>query len=272
LGVHRGSHWRQNKLADTFAPVLKKHLLDIIQRRWQQYKAAFPLLTITSSAELQTNLFAVETWQAAHWWSVKQAEETYCDLLGLQLFGTAFLEAYAYLLAPKGGTRVPQYPDQRRRVRHLLEAAAALAIDAPPNYDTLFDDNSIPSAHLSTSDAFRLSIADEACDKAVTDLRTAAQDALTTASLRQAANATNAEVQRIVARLRRVVPAEHCTSLADIINAAWVLAHDADLWKDNPELHGNRQQILRELVLKNVEILEIETIQAQPPPAPPPGP
>jgi hypothetical protein len=263
LAGHELGHsvWKQGQLAVKFHPAVKKHILDAITRRWTEYRQAFPLLTISTVADLTSDLFAVESWQPALIWSLGQAEEIYCDFFGLQVFGTSYLHAFAYLLAPKAGVRSLEYPDQRRRVRHLLDSARDLGLAVPLNYDALFDDNSFPASYLSPADTFRLSVADEACDDIAGELRREADAAAQKAGIRAKTKGGD-EVKRIAARLRRVVPAEHCTSLADIINAAWTVAQEPDLWKDTPELHEKRATILRELVLKNIEIFEIELILA----------
>lgn len=279
LAGHELGHalWAQKNLADAFQPLLKKHILDGIKRRWSDFLKAFPGLTITNPTELTTDRLALESWQAPLWWSVLQAKEVFCDLFGLIVFGTSFLHAFAYLLAPKSGMRSPEYPDRTRRVKHLVDAAAALTIDVPRKYDALFDDDSIPASQLSLSESFSVSIADEACDKIVGALRRQAEAAalrsgvsVGASALTKAAKAhpnrrakdmaTKREIERIAGRLRRVVPAERCASLAALMNAAWTVSQDRTLWKDNPELHKKRSSVLRELVLKNMEIVEIEAI------------
>jgi hypothetical protein len=69
------------------------------------------------------------------------------------------------------------------------------------------------------------------------------------------------EATRIGLRLRLVVPAQDIRGLPDLLNAAWAAFEDADLWKEAANLAGSRDRILRELVLKNIEVFEIEQIQ-----------
>ena len=65
------------------------------------------------------------------------------------------------------------------------------------------------------------------------------------------------EIERIVSRYKVMVPAEKTRSLADIINAGWCVNEDVNFWKDTP-FANKRVTILRELVLKNIEVFEIE--------------
>jgi hypothetical protein len=59
------------------------------------------------------------------------------------------------------------------------------------------------------------------------------------------------------------VPAEDANTLADILNAAWVASEKPGLWQDIPQLRGQRkkkERTLREVVLKNIEVLEFKQI------------
>ena len=66
------------------------------------------------------------------------------------------------------------------------------------------------------------------------------------------------EVERIYARLEQVVPAEHCKTLADILNASWRAFENPQLWESMREVFTNKDSVLQELVLKNIELFEIE--------------
>jgi hypothetical protein len=65
--------------------------------------------------------------------------------------------------------------------------------------------------------------------------------------------------------LQRVVPAEHCKNIADILNAAWLGFGDSLLWADIPQVRQKKDKVLKELVLKNLEVFEIEQIIADVP-------
>ena len=66
--------------------------------------------------------------------------------------------------------------------------------------------------------------------------------------------------RRICKRFELVVPASHCKSLADILNAAWHACANTDLWKGIPGVVEHKDRILKDLVLKNIEIFEVEHI------------
>jgi hypothetical protein len=46
--------------------------------------------------------------------------------------------------------------------------------------------------------------------------------------------------------------------LADILNAAWHLSEEESLWADRPQVFEKKDRLLKELVLKNIEIFEVE--------------
>ena len=69
------------------------------------------------------------------------------------------------------------------------------------------------------------------------------------------------EAIKILRWIKHVVPAKGAASLADILNAAWLAFEDDKLWKNIPELHSKKDDVLKELILKNIEIFEIENRQ-----------
>ncbi|HYT94346.1 MAG TPA: hypothetical protein VEL76_36865, partial [Gemmataceae bacterium] len=87
-----------SKVSAALRPAVIDEILKVIRKRWAEYQAAFPNIKITQ-AQLDKDLAAINSWEPAAARALEQTEETFCDCLGLRLFGTAYLEAYAYLLA-----------------------------------------------------------------------------------------------------------------------------------------------------------------------------
>jgi len=139
------------------------------------------------------------------------------------------------------------------RVANMVSAATEFNVDHPSEYEELFQDDSEP--YLVPADTFRLSRADDALACIVHDLALKAGEMIADTSI---VLPTRKEVRRIANHLRKVRPAERTKSLADILNAAWLLSEDDKLWLNSPQLSSKRDRILRELVLKNVEVFEIE--------------
>jgi len=70
----------------------------------------------------------------------------------------------------------------------------------------------------------------------------------------------HAEVDRINdAICRHVIPAVAPASLTNILNAGWKAYHKRDIWSDHPEI-SERDEILKELLLKSIEVLEFMQI------------
>lgn len=227
----------------------------VVTRRWTDFVRFLGVSSAAKPADLTTDLYLLEMWQSAVGWAVRQAEETFCDCVGVGIYGRSYLEAFAYLLSPGHLLgRSLLYPSMNARVANALQAARTYSVDTPANYATLFDDEQLPS--LSAADQFRLEVADETLRALVPEIIKEAGDRLTQANITLPAVA---EVTRIVDRYRVVVPAETAASLSAIVNAAWRVTNDDTFWRDIPQI-SDKRSTLKELVLKNIEIFEIEHI------------
>jgi hypothetical protein len=207
--------------------------------------------------QLRSALALRNTWRQALQWSLRQAEESFCDFLGLRIFGESYLHAFGYLLSPGIGGRPPSYPDIGTRTTNLTLAAKAFKLTTPPNYTNLFEDDSPPQ--LSSADTYQLGLADSALKSIVNDLVTVADKVFVQSGL---PSWDNAERDRVAKSIGSVVPAESCRTIADILNGAWKAAEDPKLWADYPAVQERRMSVLKELVLKNLELFEIERLQA----------
>jgi hypothetical protein len=75
--------------------------------------------------ELLQNLFLRSIWYESFKLASRQAEELFCDLLGLRLFGEGFLYSFIYVISPHLGDRVPHYPPLAARVSVLIKGYSA---------------------------------------------------------------------------------------------------------------------------------------------------
>jgi hypothetical protein len=98
LAGHELGHsvWASNNsgVRAALRPAVIGQILAVIRGRWGEYQTAFPHIPITQ-AELDQDLAAIASWQPAFSWALEQTEETFCDCLGIRLFGTSYLEAFA---------------------------------------------------------------------------------------------------------------------------------------------------------------------------------
>lgn len=262
LAGHELGHslWAQQGCERHFRLQITQEVVSTITSRWAEYQQVFPYPPIVASA-LTTNLAARETWVRAVEWTMRQAEESFCDFVGLRLFGISYLHAFAYLLSPNySGSRSVNYPNMRRRVANQRAAGQVYGVNVWSGYEALFEDLAEP--HLTDGGKFQLSVADEVLTRIVPDLIATVDQTLTAAGV---SGPSDAEAQRIHERFRRVVPAENTRSLADILNAGWLASEDPKLWQGLAHVGQSQDLVLRELVLKNIEIFEIEQILKETP-------
>ena len=202
-------------------------------------------------------MFAQQTWAPAITLALSHVQETFCDFVGLRVFGQAYLQAYAYLLAPNVSLpRSLNYPNAMKRVNNLTKAAGTgkYNVGVPEGFADLFQDR--PEPNLGQAEKYRLEVADNVLDGIVDMLMVKAAEAVGNAVTRP----DDDEAQRIYNRFRLVVPTNGCRCLADILNAAWIAFCDSNLWTDIPQIVPQKDVILPELVLKNIEIFEVEQI------------
>ncbi len=251
--------WAKRRIYDKISGALRQAILTLSKERWSRYVGLFP--NVKEPDELTATFYGLESWEKTYQWSVRQAEESFCDYVGIRLFGSSYLKAFAYLVGPKfAGKRSVRYPQLRERARDSLTAlrkyyGAKADIDSA-DYEGSFEDMSQPD--LTSAEEFQLEIADTARRNLVAALISYAGEEVARANLPLA---DNAKVNQIRDRLKLAVPAEKAASLTDILNAAWVVFEDSTLWADAPALLNDRDHVVKELVLKSLEVFEIEQIQ-----------
>lgn len=258
LAGHELGHakWIKTDLQPKISRIAFDTATAVMKRRWNDFLTSFGLSpTAVKPEDLTTNLYVLNMWQNAVAWAVRQSEETFCDCVGVGIFGRSYLEAFAYLLSPHIIGRAVTYPNMNARVTNLIAASHSYGVDPPADYSSGFDDE--PPLSLSQSDQFRLEVADETLKALVPLLITEAQTLLKLAGIKLPEEAA---ISRIVQRYGLVVPAERSGSLSAILNAAWRVTNDAAFWQTIPQISTNKAHVLKELVLKNIEILEIEHI------------
>ena len=114
-----------------------------------------------------------------------------------------------------------------------------------------------PAPQLFQTDRLRLAAADFALEKIVDTLVEKADEIMQAINLPLS---TNKELTRILQRFRLVVPAQDCKGLVDILKVAWRAFNDVDFWKNDFQVFNQKDLVLKELILKNIEIFEVEQI------------
>lgn len=186
--------------------------------------------------------------------ATKQAEESFCDFVGLRLFGGSYLFAFAYLLSPiLPGSRSFNHPDLPTRAENLKNAADAYDVEVPPDFIGTFGYSSIEG--FMPSETEWLKAADDATKLVVPSL---IKDAKKWVDQSGVVLPDVERAKEIRKYFDYAVPAPETKCLADILNAAWLAFVDPNFWRKKRKLREQRAPILRELVLKNIEIFEME--------------
>ncbi len=252
-GVVETSLWHP-----AFLSRLKFSILTKIRARWEAFHKLHP--NIVKPEDLDTELFATAAWAPAFVWAQRQSEEYFCDFVGLRLFGESFLFAFAHLLFPVlEGKRALHYPNMMRRVHFQIEAARQFGISPPQDYKSWFKDRDEPSDD-DQHEKFLVELADSAADELAPELIAHANSLLNQPGLPdwssdRARMQHTTTVQRIYEDFCLVAPAEGAGHLAHILNAGWKAAMN-----NVPQIPDHlSQQVLRELILKSLEVLEFET-------------
>jgi hypothetical protein len=205
-----------------------------------------------------------QTWLPAADWAARQAEETFCDLIGLRIFGESYLQAFAYLLSPRlAGLRSVIYPNFRRRVSDLVNATNLFGVKmssfppkfTPAQYTDLFEDLSEPPEY-ERNKRLLLSLADHASQRQFDKVAKLASETVINADVTMP---SDDKINEIYKDFELIAPAQAAGCLANILNAGWRGFHDENLWSGIPQIKS-RNAVLKELLLKSIEVFEYEEI------------
>jgi hypothetical protein len=251
LAGHEFGHsvWARTNLADKLRARIRDAVIVSIRTRIGEWKRHFSELA--DENKLATDLFYVQAWTPAYLWALKQCEEAFCDILGLLIFDAAYLHAFAYLLAPGvPGRRIPNYPTIRQRAEYLLILANQVRVAAPVGYADLFTQP--PIAGGSPED-FLVSVSDDVLRALMPQLLDLAKLHLSSVGHHEL---RPEEIDVSVGQLELLAPVGAPSSLSVIVNAAWRVAGNPDVWKDFRRIHERRHDVLNELVVKSAQVLE----------------
>ena len=255
LAGHELGHllWTKEKLYDHLYPQAEDLVIDEIAHDFSTFVAAFGLQGKTTS-DLTTDPDVLPLYAPSIEWLLAQAQESFCDFVGLRIFGWSYTKAHAYLLAPKlSMRRSERYPNIATRAKNLEKAAGRYNVQIDCGYVDMFEDDEEP--FVTRPDLFLLSIADKSLDNLIDDLISEADRLITAAGI---AHSTDEEIDNILGRYKVVVPFEGASGFPSILNAAWKVHDQPKFWKGREEVQKKRSGVLKDLVLKNIEIYELE--------------
>jgi hypothetical protein len=256
LAGHELGHplWMRNDVASRFKHSLSEAISDNIAMRAEECREIYPAEADDLVAKVE-NLFTVKVTAPVLELATRQCEERFCDFVGLRVFRASYLSAFAYLLAPNwSGSRPMRYPNMKRRAHDLVLAAERFRIAVDAGYADLFED--LSTIGFTRETAFQVSVADVASAAAV---ETVLEHVERLAPAEKVPSSRPANEAEVLDRLRRLVPSDGSASLTEILCAGWRAHEDTGFWSDVRKLHA-KEQVLRDLLLKSCEVLEINQI------------
>lgn len=126
-------------------------------------------------------------------------------------------------------------------------------------YPDLFEDLSEPPDY-ERNKKFLLSLADQASQRQFDKLAKLANDTVTNADVTMP---SDDKINEIYKDFELIAPAQAAGCLANILNAGWRGFHDEKLWLGIPQIKS-RNAVLKELLLKSIEVFEYEEIISSP--------
>lgn len=250
------SLWRRDKCRDHFEPEINRAIINAIKGSLRnEYNRVFSPFSIAADrCDDYNNLW---TWEEAADYCFRQVEEIFSDFVGLRLFGTSYLDAFEYLLGPALSTeRDPEYPSDALRVQYLEDNAARVGVTIAASYKIKFVPQNSPfnpqrNAHL------QMILADAGSDALVASIA----NHVSHLCANRGVTAPEAdETTHILDHFLAGVPAEGTSGLGAILNAGWSAFKSDHFMAKSPD--QERMKTINELVLKSVEVYEIERMTA----------
>lgn len=254
LAGHELGHsiWRRKELVSKFSA----SALDLAKKRFQEnpelLKALYPNLTKEQfENDMFSSILKDSVISDIIALCVKQTEEVFCDLVGASIFGTSYLHAFRYLLAPTArGERSYKYPDLAERADLLDKFAADTQMPAV-NISRWFnkqDDISHPFY------AQLVRVADGIRREMWELTKSAVRDVVSDAQIK---SVRDDRVQLVKGRFLQNMPIEGDVSLGELICGAWAIYEnkfDEGLLGES----GRIESAISNLVLKSAEAIEFK--------------
>lgn len=241
--------WAKTDAATQLTPKIKDHIIGLISSKYRDpYKVLFNL-----DAEAAVELQNLWTWEKATEFCKQQVEEIFCDLTGLFLFGRCYLDCFDYLLSPTlSPDRDPEYPAVKLRAAALLRNGAKLNITVDEKFVDRFSEQKSPYEDWE-EEALHLRLADEVASLLADSLADHVFDLCSQQGLKPP---DDAGASKVAKDFLAGIPAERTSGLGMILNAGWLVFQSPEFMKDDPD--PKRIAALNELVLKSIEIFEVE--------------
>lgn len=253
LAGHELGHsiWKRKSLVEKFSGIA----LDLAKTRFQEnpelLRTLYPGVT---DEQFENDMFSSRLKDSAISniiaLCLKQTEEVFCDLIGASIFGTSYLQAFRYLLAPTArGERSYRYPELSERAEILDRFAKESALPAAniSRWFTRQDDISHPfyAQLVRVADNIRR----EMWELTVDTIKEIVGDA-------NIQPVREEKVKIVVARFKLNMPIEGDISLGELICGAWDIYQD--MFTQAVADSGRVETSVSNLVLKSAEAIEFK--------------
>ena len=253
LAGHELGHsvWRVHKIEQRLSPLMEAAVIATLKADWANFKRihSYP----GDVTAIQNDLFINSISVSAQKRALAQAQEIFCDSIGIRIFGSSYFYAFEYLLRPSlGNRRSEKYPAIRERADVMLRTAKKFGLPHEANYSTRFTELNL---NLGEREAYHLSLSDKSTNAVVDEILGLVETIANDAKLPLPNDPER--ISDIYNCFRERNPGSDIKSLPDIINAGWKAYLDNDLWRADGYT-GDRFGPLSELVLKTIEVMEFE--------------
>lgn len=263
LAGHELGHtiWQLNDLEAKHYAVVEQNIVMAIEANISEYQRFSPNHQVNAgdkASQLNGNMFVKRTIAPVVTMAVARAQEYFCDCIGVYLFDEAFFYAYAYLVSPCIGCPRPwEYPNNLARVQNMVNAATNFRkgspniYKVPTDYQKMFEDSPEPG---DPEQRYLSDLADISSQRLCPTLISDAEALLKGVSAPQLDPMAR---NFVVDEFRQGVPASNVASLTNILNGGWAIYNEPKFWPDIVDAK-QRKKVLGNLVVKNIELLEIE--------------
>jgi hypothetical protein len=256
LAAHELGHniWKKENISPTLKSKVGAEVVQLIQTTYAKKWASFAG-PIASAGDLVGQV----AWQPAHLWAMKQLEESFCDFIGLFLFGPSYLYAFAHFISPGLNAGEPKYPQAYERFSALREEALKhWAVDDAFS-EALFDAAvRPPELDNNLTREFLLQLADDTRRNLLGEITDLAYRIIKDADLLYESVGTD----KLISQLDEGVPCAGAATLMEIVNAGWVVFISRFYRATGSSNWGfpiaETPKVLNELILKSFEIHDIE--------------
>jgi hypothetical protein len=263
LAGHELGHtiWQIKNFETKYYNDAELQVLAAIKSNIAEYQKYFPNDQVKPTdkvADLQGNIFVKRTIAPIVTLALARSQEYFCDCIGVYLFDEAFLYSFAYLVSPSIACPRPlDYPNNVTRIQNMLNAAAQFRksnvniYQVPTDFSSMFEDSPEPG---DSEQQYLSSLADASSQQLCGRLIREAENLLKSAGAPQLELTTR---NAIIDEFRLGVPACNTSSLTNILNAGWAVYNNINFWPNIKE-EKKRRKVLGSLMIKNIELLEIE--------------